>query len=140
MKRKVKYFVLSMALICISATTVFAGNTSIMPLTNYSVSSGSGKEIAGLKSNAKYAMAEMEIDSLTGSGENKTRFIGYLHNGTLYVSKASKVVSISAYRSQIVKIGNVGTGTWMIGNDAFSGATNYVGWSGKLGILSSTTA
>lgn len=140
MKRKTKYFVLSIAIICISVTTVFATNTSIKPLTNYSISSGSGVDFSGLKSNAKYAMAEMEIDSLSGSGENKTRFIGYLHNGMIYVSKASKVVSISAYRSQIVKIGNVGTGTWMIRNDAFSGATDYVGWSGKLGFLSSTTA
>ena len=140
MKRKIKYFAFAVFFVSICITSVSAAQVTIKSLTSYSISSGKEVQFRELAGTYDYAKANLEIDSLTGSGSNKTVFIGFLRSGIIYSSKVSKTATINAGSCQLVSIGKIGKGTWQIENDAYYSSTNYVGWSGKLGFFSSSTA
>lgn len=140
MKKYIKLSVLVIAVMVIGVVTVNAATTTLATISSYTINSGGEFSMSELKPGAgqNYAIATIDPSTVT-SGTKKTVFVGYVKSLSYYLQKASKTTTFSTMACTKVSIGKIGSGTWKISNQAYSGSTKYAGWSGQL-ILSSSSA
>lgn len=140
MKKILKNFTFGFAVLFVGTIAVFAATKTIYTSSKYSINAGGSTIITGLSGTYAYAKGDATVDGVTSGTSTTTVFKAYINNSGVTTLKATKSLSLTRYSSRLFTIGYVGSGTWIINNNAFSGSTKYAGWNGSLKYISSSTS
>lgn len=132
MKKIVIILMGTIALMSIGSQCAKAATQILETNPSYSISSGGATFMTNKKANNSNAYADMGVDGFSSSTDTRTKYVAYKTvDGTLQ-KQATKITGFVLYSSNLVNIGNVGSGVWSIINQAFDGSTKFAGWNGSL--------
>lgn len=137
MSKSKKNLVFALALLFLGIGIVSAARQTIKTETGYNLTGGRARSFVNLSSrnDTAYAMVDPTIIS-DGVAPKLTKFIGYKSSGGTLTNKKTGTGSLYSNACTDITIGNIGSGTWTITNQAFDGNVIYTGWSGTLTLYS----
>lgn len=132
MKKCLAAFTFCFMFVIFGVTSVFAATQTVVNDKNYSIESNKAKTYTAISASYNTAIVTATIDAVT-AGTAKSSFAVYRYDGSKYVLKQSKILSITRGTCNRSSLGYVGYGTWSYTNFAKNMSTGeaYAGWSGQ---------
>ena len=132
MKKCLVAFTFCFMFVIFGITSVFAATQTVVNDKNYSIESSGTRLYTAISASYNTAIVTATIDSVT-AGTTKSSFAVYRFDGSKYVLKQSKILSITRGTCNRSNLGYVGYGNWSYLNAAKNMTTGeaYAGWSGQ---------
>ena len=136
--KKVKSLLIAIGLLFIATTVISANALTNAVYTNnsWSISAGGSKTV-NFASPYNTGYGTMTVDSITSGTESTTVFYTFKMGGGAAGTAKTSTVKFRPKTCVDFGIGNIGFGRWSLENRAYSGNTQYAGWSGKLEVFAS---